>query len=207
LDDQPRDAGLTVDKVHGEKAKGYFVEWQQMFETEMTRRDESTVAVVDANRKPKTASYNTSMFFDQVPSATTGNQKLLVFGGADVSAKASKQGRYMTIRERSRIIGFPAESFDMMASVLSPAQITRALGNTILVNVAGAILRDLWKYTDEVRSATETITRELLPVLPSPLESPDDRSKTRKRKSDEVRTTQSGTKRLVLFSYTPRHGR
>ena len=75
----------------------------------------------------------------------------------------------MKVRERARAMGFDFQfksgtgnfalgsrvgtvmgHYDMMTDAVSDGQILKALGNTILINVAGAVLTKLWRYIDAV---------------------------------------------------------
>jgi hypothetical protein len=87
-----------------------------------------------------------------LPSPTSHNLKLLVqqrwIKGRIM--KMHKGGRFLSLKERSRVLGFPPECFADMEATLSPRQICSGLGNTIIVPVVSATLGAAIDYLNMV---------------------------------------------------------
>ena len=98
---------LTARNVKGAKSKKYFKMWAKRAATHFARRPLVTTLAVDGGRNPD-GNYDSIFMEDVAPSATTQNRKVLIFGRPkkDTVQKAPLGGRYWSLRERARTMGF-----------------------------------------------------------------------------------------------------
>ena len=158
---------LKLKDVKGTQSKKYLKKWRN--EAASARRLLSDVKTftADASRDPE-GTYDSALFADAMPSPTTQNRRFIVFGGHSCN-KAPLEGRYVSQRERARSMGydFPGQWEKLLT--LTPGQLQKALGNTILLGVARAALRTVWEYIDMVQDIVG-----YLPASPQPPRGGDD---------------------------------
>ena len=131
--------------------------WQQTF-ADMCQHDERcNVGFIDASRHPS-STFNAKITYNQAPALTTKNKHIWVFGKAGYWA-APPEGRWLLPSERARLIGFPAWRLE---GILSPRQMVKALGNSIVVPVAHIVLEHVLKYVDTVFDTIEAPTDIIL---------------------------------------------
>ena len=151
---------LTVDQVTGgggNQSKEYLPRWQEDFVALCaSTKDDVGVCSSDGSRDPA-GSYDMQFTHDGIPSPTTQNRRKLLFGQPKYHHLFPSTGRYLTLRERARVLGFDEDALDAQARHLSVGIRQVALGNTICVDVDAAVL-------DTIRAYLERVLQELVRV-------------------------------------------
>ena len=113
--------------------------------------DDSGACSTDGSRDPAGV-YVMQFTYDGIPSPTTQNWRILLFGQPKYHHLVPPSGRYLTLRERGRVLGFDDDAVDAQARHLSVGIRQVALGNTICVDVDAAVLDTIVS-----KSATEYV--------------------------------------------------
>ena len=157
--------GLTTDKIRGPKQKIYYEQWKETAYDALKQRP-SNVAVVDGSRSP-CGSFSTNLQFDRLPSCMTQNRNLFVFGDSTVVSKIPIGGRYLAVEERAKVMGFDCGGvLAKLTGNLTSPQLMIALGNTMLVNVVGAVLKQIWNYLAVVETGSPRLSLDDKPMTP-----------------------------------------
>ena len=111
--------------------------------------DDLGACSTDGSRDPAGA-YDMQFTYDGIPSTTTQNRRILLFGQPKYHYLVPSTGRYLTLRERGRVLGFDDDALDAQARHLSLGIRQVALGNTICVDVDAAVLDTICTYLERV---------------------------------------------------------
>ena len=158
------DAKPTPDNdVRGTKTKKYVKLWRKHVQQLCKDDKRCRVLSADIQRNPE-GTYDANIFADSIPSPTTQNQKVMIFGRPNKTLNriVPQEGRLLTMKERACVMGFNAQTYEGLAVNLSQRQIGEALGNTVLVNIAETVMFTCWDYIDKVMmKAMPTVTLPL----------------------------------------------
>ena len=147
LDNIPAPLNLTaMEEKAPMQFKSYF-EYCRVVSKKFRDFPDVCVIVVDLSRQCNGSKvWSTQILEDELPSFTTKNWYIVVFGNPtmpDVLAKVPTCGRWLTLAERASFAGF---DHNLLSRFLSPRQISNALGNCVLVPVAQAVLGSVVGY-------------------------------------------------------------
>ncbi len=108
--------------------------WREKFKELLQNNPEVRVATVDLTRHPD-HKFKAYMTPDLMMSCTTKNHYMAVYG---TSRYAPPEGRFITVEERAKCMGFCIDEFKHLFK--DQRSLVHALGNSIAVPLAGAIL-------------------------------------------------------------------
>jgi site-specific DNA-cytosine methylase len=112
--------------------------WRKLFTKMIKDNPDVKYATVDLSRDPN-SNFKAYLTPNMVMSPTTQNRYMAVFGTGN---KAPRAGRFLTMGERARIMGF---DYDAIKYYMSVPQAVKAIGNAIAAPVASAVLGAIFK--------------------------------------------------------------
>jgi site-specific DNA-cytosine methylase len=112
--------------------------WRKLFTQMVKDNPDVEYATVDLSRDPN-RNFKAYLTPNMVMSPTTQNRYMAVFG---TGVKAPRAGRFVSMGERARIMGF---DYDAFKGYMSATEAVKAVGNAIAVPVASAILGAIFK--------------------------------------------------------------